>query len=534
MAKAKQRTSLNPLDYMGVEPGSPSNFSIQTRNPASSDYNGYNIGDEWLNSNTQNTYKLVNKAGLSATWVLLGGSATSISFDTDSGIATTSGGTINMDGSTNIHTTGAGNTVTTFLNTNLTGLGTVTATNFHATGSLTLDFATNGVLQTDGSGHVSATSGSDGQLLISSSVGVPTWANITSLGGTIAITNGHHTINLETNTDVAITYNADAGSATPAAGALTLAGGTGITTSGAGSTVTFNLTSPVTVAHGGTSSTSLTQYNVLVGNNTSAISTIAPSATSGVPLISQGAASNPAYGTAVVAGGGTGATTLTSHGVLVGAGTSAVSGLTAGTNGQVLIGSTGANPAFSTLTSSDGSVTFTTGAHTLDLKATGGGGGGGALVFIAKQLASSVTSITFTSGITATYNNYFLLFDSLGPYGSGVGSCRYWLQLSTDGGATYINTGYNDSLTYIEIGIASSTDFIIGGYQYLYNLTSGFSLITTEGRTRWVRSVSGTASTTQEGGAYAAGSIVCNAFKIFTSNGSTFSGNFTLYGYTES
>jgi hypothetical protein len=48
---------------------------------------------------------------------------------------------------------------------------------------------------------------------------------------------------------------------------------------------------------------------------------VAPSATSGVPLISKGSTTQPAFGTAVVAGGGTGATTLT--GMVLGNGTSA-------------------------------------------------------------------------------------------------------------------------------------------------------------------------------------------------------------------
>lgn len=72
-----------------------------------------------------------------------------------------------------------------------------------------------------------------------------------------------------------------------------------------------------------------------------------------------------------VANGGTGATSLTAHGVLVGEGTTPISALAVGTNGQVLVGSTGADPVFATLTSSDGSVTFTTGAGTLSLQATG-------------------------------------------------------------------------------------------------------------------------------------------------------------------
>lgn len=60
-------------------------------------------------------------------------------------------------------------------------------------------------------------------------------------------------------------------------------------------------------------------------------------------------------------------TTFTSHGVIIGEGAAALQATAAGTNGQVLLGSTGANPAFGTLTSADGSVTFTTGAGSLAL-----------------------------------------------------------------------------------------------------------------------------------------------------------------------
>jgi len=69
-----------------------------------------------------------------------------------------------------------------------------------------------------------------------------------------------------------------------------------------------------------------------------------------------------------VAKGGTGAASLTAHGVLVGEGTSAITPLSVGTNGQVLLGSTGADPVFATLTSTGGTVTYTTGAGTLNLE----------------------------------------------------------------------------------------------------------------------------------------------------------------------
>ncbi|CAB4127779.1 hypothetical protein UFOVP97_36 [uncultured Caudovirales phage] len=68
--------------------------------------------------------------------------------------------------------------------------------------------------------------------------------------------------------------------------------------------------------------------------------------------------------------GGSGLATLTSHSVQVGAGTSAVTQLTVGSNGQVLIGASAANPAFATLTSSGGTITYTTGANSLNLEVT--------------------------------------------------------------------------------------------------------------------------------------------------------------------
>lgn len=124
----------------------------------------------------------------------------------------------------------------------------------------------------------------------------------------------------------------------------------------------------VVVAGGGTGATTLTgviigngtsaftgnavtQHDVIVGGASNALTSVAPSSTSGVPLISQGAASDPAFGTAVVAGGGTGAVTLTNHGVLLGQGTSAVVATATGSSGQVLqSGGASADPAYSTAT----------------------------------------------------------------------------------------------------------------------------------------------------------------------------------------
>lgn len=116
----------------------------------------------------------------------------------------------------------------------------------------------------------------------------------------------------------------------------------------------LNISSSGIVKFDGTSafsSVTTTQYNTLVGDTSNGIASVAPSATSGVPLISQGASANPAYGTAVVAGGGTGRTTLTNHGVLVGAATSAITQLATGSANQILqSGGASADPTWSTAT----------------------------------------------------------------------------------------------------------------------------------------------------------------------------------------
>jgi hypothetical protein len=86
--------------------------------------------------------------------------------------------------------------------------------------------------------------------------------------------------------------------------------------------ITAGWTGQLSVSRGGTGLAALTAHYLPIGNGTSPLTLLAPSATSGVPLISQGAAADPAYGTAVVAGGGTGITTATAYGVVC-AGTTA-------------------------------------------------------------------------------------------------------------------------------------------------------------------------------------------------------------------
>lgn len=135
-----------------------------------------------------------------------------------------------------------------------------------------------------------------------------------------------------------VTGNSGGAVSPDGAGNINIVGTGSITVAGSTNTETIQLTG-------------LTNHNVLVGAGTATVTKVAPSSTSGVPLVSQGAAADPAFGTAVVAGGGTGQVTLTNHGVLVGAGTAAVTQLATGTAGQVLqSGGAAADPLYSTAT----------------------------------------------------------------------------------------------------------------------------------------------------------------------------------------
>ena len=66
------------------------------------------------------------------------------------------------------------------------------------------------------------------------------------------------------------------------------------------------------------------------------------------------------------------ADTVTQFRVLTGGASNAITSLGAGTNGQVLVGSTGVDPTFATL-GGTGGITFTTGAGSLTINGTGGG-----------------------------------------------------------------------------------------------------------------------------------------------------------------
>lgn len=263
--------------------------------------------------------------------------------------------------------------------------------------------------------------------------------------------------------------------------------------------------------------TGLTNHNVLVGAGTDTITKVAPSATAGVPLVSTGAAADPAFGTAVVAGGGTGATSFTAYSVICGGTTSTdplqnVSGV--GTAGQVLTSN---------------------GAAALPTWQAGGGGSSG-LVLVQTQTATNSSSIDFIN-LTA-YDVYFVTITGCGPGSNGF---VLTMQVSQDNGSTFLNSGYANGLNYSSFSTgtlsnSNSTSHIplttdvnnntIASNFYIYNTNLG-SPLQIQGFSTW-QDGSNTVNTGFFNGQTPTG-ITAIRF-IFTGGSTIAAGTFSLYG----
>lgn len=201
------------------------------------------------------------------------------------------------------------------------------------------------------------------------------------------------------------------GAISPSAGNINVVGTGSITDVGSGSTLTMQLTG-------------LTNHNVLLGAGTATITKVAPSATSGVALVSAGAAADPIFGTVAVAGGGTGLTTLTIHALYVGNGTSAPTALAVGATGQTLMGSTAADPGWTGSPSFSGSVT-------------------------------AATTVTATLGaITATNGNFV-------GTASGTGILLTQAQASGAAASPVVVNGRSGRATFTSVSIAAAADLTL-------------------------------------------------------------------------
>jgi hypothetical protein len=171
--------------------------------------------------------------------------------------------------------------------------------------------------------------------------------------------------------------------------------------------------------------TAMTQYYTLTGGSANdTINQVAPSATSGVPFISQGSSAQPIYGTAVVAGGGTGAVSFNTNGVIISntSGTGALAALSL-SSGQVVIGGT-TTPAAATLTGGTG-ISISNGNNSITINNTGAGftwvdvtGGSATLAAQSGYIADKSTLTT----LTLPTNNS--LGDTILVVGKGTGGWK--------------------------------------------------------------------------------------------------------------
>lgn len=200
-------------------------------------------------------------------------------------------------------------------------------------------------------------------ITIAGGVGISTAAS----GSTVTITFAASEV-----PTIATTYNADTGSAVPSGNAITMAGSGSLATSGSGATITYALTG-------------LTNHAVLVGAGTSSITKVGPTATSGQVLQSQGSSADPAFSTATYP------STTTVNQILYSSSANTVTGLATANNGVLttnatgvpvvtsmasdgglLIGSASGAPTVSILTAGTG-ISITNAANSITITATGAG-----------------------------------------------------------------------------------------------------------------------------------------------------------------
>lgn len=178
----------------------------------------------------------------------------------------------------------------------------------------------------------------------------------------------------------------------------------------------------------------------------------------------------------------------------------------------------------------------------------GAAGAGGALVLLEQHAASGSSSLDFTTGISATYDDYVVRFSNIIP---ATNTVDFWLRMSTDGGATYVSSAsYSDdkfvfraggsasgggtaqnqiALNYTGTHINNATaQWSVNGWMNLYNPGSSSLYKTVDGALTYFDSGSFRVQTMFRG-AYESATAV-NAIRFLFSSGNISSGTIRLYG----
>lgn len=274
----------------------------------------------------------------------------------------------------------------------------------------------------------------------------------------------------------------------------------------------------------------------------------------------------------------------TNHAVQIGNSSGSLTSIGVGTNGQILIGSTAADPSFITPTAGNG-LTITSNAATLQYAlsapvsianggtnatsmtvnggtvvydgtrlvttATGSTGqvltsngigaaptyqslsiASGSLILIGTRVVSNVTNLDFT-GFLSTYNNLYVSFTNIRLTAPPV-SPNFIIQLSTNNGVSFITTGYSNNGSFtinngLSLGQGLFAVFTTGNAQ-IFNMTNGIqNVVSLVDYTP----VSGITNYTSVSGVNSFTTSVKNAIRFTMSDGSSWGGTVSVYTYVQ-
>jgi hypothetical protein len=317
---------------------------------------------------------------------------------------------------------------------------------------------------------------------------------------------------------------------------------------------------PVSLANGGSGAALTASTGGIVYSGAGAMAILSGTATAR-QMLQSGASAAPAWSTT------TWPATTTANRILYSSATSVVGEITSAnsaimrtdssgvpgfsaslTNGQLLIGSTGATPVAASLTAGTG-ITITPGAGSITIASSATGGGG--LTWLATATASNSATLEFNALFSATYDNYLFVLDRLIPATDAV---FLYSQMGTGAGPTYATTGYYwntvASVQGSQYPVYGSNDAQCvygrnsGGAYYIKNAAPGYSgILKVSGTNASSNPAMGTGTS-----AYAdsSPSVVNNvtgwwiaaatytAIKFYMSSGNITSGTIRMYGMQNS
>jgi hypothetical protein len=164
------------------------------------------------------------------------------------------------------------------------------------------------------------------------------------------------------------------------------------------------------------------------------------------------------------------------------------------------------------------------------------------LVLIDKKSASNSATISFTTGISATYKTYFL---SITKYLPATNAQSLLMKFSTNGGSTYIAANYQSGISWIPYNSGTGTWSAASNTAAIYLILSADNSGQTSSGTYWLQDLStgATPKVTGTASSYSGGLITytnltaintanttINAFQLLSQSGNISTGEFALYG----